>query len=385
MDKLARLIDDLLQRLPNLRSHSLKETPTRTIVIDPILEALGWDVRNPDEVQLEYPTIDGKFVDYALKIGGRTVLLVEAKALDDTLDDVKSVTQVVGYAANDGIVWCVLTNGIKWRVYRSIEECPAPKKLLYEICLDPMAPERISKGQIVEKLWLLSREEMDKGTLDIKGEQIFIDNKIIGVLYEIISNPPRQFIKFIRSAASEINISPQSIRESLIRISRKSPIVAISGEVGSSTYVSHSQDISEETPTNAAQKAWETRRSRHGKPSYDEGHHLGGISNEVISLYRELDRFCLSLDTNNNSKIYLAKSINFVKRKYCFCSVHVIKGGLRVWLKLKYNQINYPPPYARDVANIGHWGVGDVELKISRMSELEDAKRLIRDSFERAR
>ncbi len=30
------------------------------------------------------------------------------------LDDVKSITQVVGYAANDGVEWCVLTNGVRY-------------------------------------------------------------------------------------------------------------------------------------------------------------------------------------------------------------------------------------------------------------------------------
>ena len=108
MNRLIQAIEKIRQRIPALRRHSLKETPTRTIVIDPLLEALGWDVRDPDEVQLEYPTVDGKFVDYALKLNKKAVLLVEAKALDDPLADVKAITQVVGYSANDGIVWCIL-------------------------------------------------------------------------------------------------------------------------------------------------------------------------------------------------------------------------------------------------------------------------------------
>ena len=79
MDKLVRAIEDIRAKLDGLRKRSLKETPTRTIIIDPLLEALGYDVRDPDEVQLEYPTVDGKSVDYALLINGKPVLLVEAK------------------------------------------------------------------------------------------------------------------------------------------------------------------------------------------------------------------------------------------------------------------------------------------------------------------
>lgn len=171
MEKLIRAIEAIQAKLEGLRKRSLKETPTRTIIIDPLLEALGWDIRDPDEVQLEYPTVDGKSVDYALQINRKPVLLVEAKPLDDALNDVKGITQVVGYAANDGIVWCVLTNGIVWKIYRSVEKCPAPEKLFREVSLDRSDGEGLPVDQIARQLWLLSREEMAKGTLDAIGEQ----------------------------------------------------------------------------------------------------------------------------------------------------------------------------------------------------------------------
>ena len=94
-------------------------------------------MRDPDEVELEYPTIDGKAVDYALKINKKVDALVEAKALNDPLDDVKSITQIVGYAANDGVEWCVLTNGVKYKIYSSSQKATAPNKLLFEASLDP--------------------------------------------------------------------------------------------------------------------------------------------------------------------------------------------------------------------------------------------------------
>jgi len=90
MDKLIRAIEAIRSKLDGLRKRSLKETPTRTIIVDPLLEALGWDVRDPDEVQLEYPTVDGKSVDYALLINRKAALLVEAKPLDDALNDVNA-------------------------------------------------------------------------------------------------------------------------------------------------------------------------------------------------------------------------------------------------------------------------------------------------------
>lgn len=103
MRDLEKRIDELRGLLKKHGKADLKELPTRTIFIDPLLETLGWNIRDPDDVELERPTIDGKSVDYALKINGKPVAFVEAKPLGGTFEDVKAITQVVGYAANDGV------------------------------------------------------------------------------------------------------------------------------------------------------------------------------------------------------------------------------------------------------------------------------------------
>jgi predicted type IV restriction endonuclease len=113
MRDLEKRIEELRGLFKKYGKSGLKELPTRTIFIDPLLGTLDWDIRDPEEVELERPTVDSKSVDYALKINGRPVAFVEAKPLGDSLEDVKAITQVVGYAANDGVSWCVLTNGIR--------------------------------------------------------------------------------------------------------------------------------------------------------------------------------------------------------------------------------------------------------------------------------
>ena len=146
MKTLTACIEDLRLKLERYKKRSLKEIPTRTIFVDPLLGALGWDVRDPDDVELEFPTIDGKSVDYAPKLNRKPVLFVEAKSLNDPLTDVKAITQVVGYAANAGVDWCILTNGVVYRVYRSTERAEAPDKLLFEVSLDP----KDSRGMSIE-------------------------------------------------------------------------------------------------------------------------------------------------------------------------------------------------------------------------------------------
>jgi hypothetical protein len=47
MKDITRCIESLRVQLERHRKEGLKEYPTRTIFIDPMLSALGWDVRDP--------------------------------------------------------------------------------------------------------------------------------------------------------------------------------------------------------------------------------------------------------------------------------------------------------------------------------------------------
>ena len=371
MQRLIQVIETVRHKLPGLRHHGLKETPTRTIVIDPLLEALGWDVRDPDEVRVEYPTVDGKSVDYALKLNKKVVLLVEAKALDDRLDDVKAVTQVVGYAANDGIVWCLLTNGVTWRVYRSVEKCPAPDKLMFEVSLDPNSSEGMTVQQIAHQMWRFSRDEMARGTLDALGEQTFTDGKVRKALQMLMRDPPSKFLKLLRSMVGDEALSPQRIKESLARMAHEP------GAAGAS-----SGGQLQAAPTETTRRETRRRQARKKESPYSESHHVAGKPQEAIALYRSLDQLCMSFRPSAITRRYLAKSINYEDDGKCFCSVHVLQGGLRIWLPLRYHQLENPPSFARDVSRVGHWGVGDVELRITNASELEVATSLVRQSFE---
>jgi len=218
MDAIIKCIETLRMKLDKHRKDGLKEYPTRTIFIDPLLQALGWDVKDPDEVELEYPTIDGKSVDYAPKINRKPVMFIEAKSLNDPLTDVKSITQVVGYAANAGVEWCILTNGVTYKVYRSTVKAEAPDKLLFEISLDPKETEGMTIQQVAEQFARFSRDAMAKGLLDEIGEQIFTTGKVRKALDKLFMNPPNTLIRLIRSTIGNDSIKPTQVKEALKRL-----------------------------------------------------------------------------------------------------------------------------------------------------------------------
>lgn len=355
-------IENLRSKIDKFRKTGLKEYPTRTIFIDPLLQSLGWDVVDPDEVELEFPTIDGKSVDYAPKINRKPVLFIEAKPLNDSLTDVKSITQVVGYAANAGVEWCILTNGINYKIYCSTEKAEAPDKLLFEISLDSKETEGISTRQIAEQFARFSRDAMARGVLDKIGEQVFTTGKIRKALDKLFMDPPNSLIRLIRSIVKDDSIKPIQVKESLKRVWLQT----------SENEISPNYKFKYETPKKTTKKEKE----------YNEEYHIGDKPREVVELLKRINDFCRNFDPANVERKYLAKYVKYSCGKNIFCCVHLQKSGLRVWLKLNYSEIKNPPEYARDVSRVGHWGVGNVEITIDSIEKFQSTKYLIQKSFE---
>lgn len=363
IDALIKCIEDLRMKLNKYRKDGLKEYPTRTIFVDQLLQALGWDIKDPDEVELEYPTIDGKSVDYAAKINHKPVLFIEAKALNDPLTDVKAITQVVGYAANAGVEWCILTNGINYKVYHSTEKAEAPDKLLFEISLDPKETEGMSIQQVAEQFSRFSRDSMAKGLLDEIGEQIFTTGKIRKALDKIFMDPPNTLIKLIRSTLEDDSIKPVQIKKALKML-----------------WIQPSET---EIPSTSKYTKKPAPPSEIKEKKYNEDPHLDGKPQEVVELFKTFDKFCRELDPSVVQREALKHYIKYTHGNNIFCCVHIHKSGLRVWLKLNYRDLESPAEYVRDVSNIGHWGVGDVELTIDSLQRFQNAKSLIQKSFEK--
>lgn len=367
MKDLTRCIETLRAQIERHSRSGLKEYPTRTIFIDPLLEALGWDIRDPEDVELEYSTVDGKSVDYALKINRKPVLLLEAKQLNDSLDDVKAITQVVGYATNDGIEWCVLTNGLRYKVYRTSERAAAPEKLLYEVSIHPKDTQGLSVDQVASQLSRLSRDSIARGVLDDLGDEIFSTTKVRKALDKLFSEPPGPLIRSIRKLIGDEALTSKQIELALGRIWRPA--------------IPHTAVVEREAARHGARQAG---RGPGPVRHYSESQHTAGKPSEVVELYRGLDKLCLDLASAEVIRKHLAKYITWAHEKDIFCCAHLKQSGLRVWLKLSPADIRDGPSFARDVSRIGHWGVGDVELAIDSMQRLREAESLIRASFERS-
>lgn len=210
--KLVEAIDAVVAKVRKFQDRALGEQNTKASLIEPILEALGWDIRDPDEVHREFkPTPRDCPVDYALKLLRKPRLFVEAKGLGEALSDRKWIAQVLGYATVAGVEWCLLTDGNEYRFYNATAPVDAEEKLF---CLIKLS--EVPAAEAVKTLGLISRGNMEENLLDVLWNAHFVDRHVKRALQEMFATADRGLIRLIRRRASKL--SPKEIGESLRRL-----------------------------------------------------------------------------------------------------------------------------------------------------------------------
>jgi predicted type IV restriction endonuclease len=218
MSGLEGVVDQVRNRVRDYRDRRVRLTESDTIrvLILPVLEALGWDLQDVDEVRSEYrhASADNP-VDYALFLHGTPALFVEAKALGVSLDDRKPLLQTLNYANVAGVDWCVLTNGAEWRIYKVHAPVTAEEKLFLTARLDEPTSEM---GPIAATLSLLSRDRMRARAIDALWSEWRVDQAVERVLDTITEDDA-----FIRLIAKRMDgITQGEVRASLKRAGLRS-------------------------------------------------------------------------------------------------------------------------------------------------------------------
>ncbi len=148
LDELQGIIKKLQDVIETHHNYlSRHETRTRQVLIDPLLRELGWDVSDPEAVQLEYAVkleyrAGKKWADYTLMFKDESmsddepkpVAVIEAKPLESNLEDDKMM-QVLNYANRDGIDYMIVTDGDKWEMYEVFKRGALEERLLMKFCL----------------------------------------------------------------------------------------------------------------------------------------------------------------------------------------------------------------------------------------------------------
>ncbi len=151
-------LNDIAQTLAQAKQNgqTLNEAQTELIIIDPLLQALGY---HPLEYGKQgHNKLTGAIPDYTPLPDTPHTWFLEGKAFGFPLSD-KEAAQAVNYATNHGARWAVLTNGRAWYIYDAHLHKPLNEKRVFQV------DDVFAAPQAAETLYLLSRASMTGGGL----------------------------------------------------------------------------------------------------------------------------------------------------------------------------------------------------------------------------
>ncbi|HEU4774757.1 restriction endonuclease EcoRI subunit R [Lysobacter concretionis Ko07 = DSM 16239] len=208
----ARLIAGLKRYQPILaaaKARDVGEADTVTIIKDMLADVFGYDKYS--DVTSEH-AIRGTYCDLAIKIDGQLATLIEVKAIGLDLKD-PHVKQAIDYAANQGVDWVLLTNGVTWRVYHLIFAKPISQELVLEIDFCALNPRLESD---LELLYLWCKEGWQRSVLgEYHTQKQALSRFYVGAMLQ--SDPVVDVIRReLRRMSPDVRIDSDQIRDVLV-------------------------------------------------------------------------------------------------------------------------------------------------------------------------
>ena len=194
--------------LNSAKSRDVNESDTSMIVSDMLADVFGYDKYT--EITREL-CVRGTYCDLAIRIDQKFQFLIEVKAIGVELKE-QHVKQVVDYAANQGIEWVALTNGVNWKVFRVSFGKPIDKVLVVDLHL----PELSGKNDDdVSKLFLLSRESIVKSALEEYHDQKQAMSKFI-LAAAILSGPVLEVVRRqLRRMSPDLRVETEDLHTAI--------------------------------------------------------------------------------------------------------------------------------------------------------------------------
>ncbi len=203
-----RLVAGLKRYQPILaaaKARDVGETDTVTIVKDMLADIFGYDKYS--ELTSEY-AIRGTYCDLAIKLDAKLSTLIEVKAIGIDLKE-SHVKQAVDYAANQGVDWVLLTNGVRWCVYHVFFTRPIGQELVVDIDVSTLNSRSESD---LETLYLWCKEGWQRSALgDFHTQKQALSRFFLGAM--ILSDPVLEIVRReLRRVSPDVRIDIEQIR-----------------------------------------------------------------------------------------------------------------------------------------------------------------------------
>lgn len=181
-------------RIEKLKDNINTEEATKTSIVLPFFQLLGYDVFNPLEFVPEYTadtgTKKGEKVDYAVMQNNEPIMIIEVKPINTDLST-KHLNQLFRYFTVTKARFGILTNGIVYKFYSDLEETNK---------MDLMPFLEINILQELKPKTLNELKKFQKECFNIKGIldsalELKYTSLLKNTIAEQLANPSDQFVR----------------------------------------------------------------------------------------------------------------------------------------------------------------------------------------------
>ena len=197
------------------------EATTKQVIIQRILNILGWNIFDIKEIQPEYP-VDPKNsnekVDYALAKDTNNMVFLEAKAVSIDLENWEK--QICDYCFKNNVVIGVLTNGISWWFYLPRAKGSWYERKFYSINLIQQDADvivlKFIEFLLKQNVIVGKAEENAKRTYESKQKSQIIQKSLPQAWNTLISSEDESFMDLFNDMLEKISgyrAEPEEIAE----------------------------------------------------------------------------------------------------------------------------------------------------------------------------
>nr|DAM05444.1 MAG TPA: hypothetical protein [Caudoviricetes sp.] len=203
-------IRQISERIENLKDNLQTEEATKTALIMPFINALGYDVFNPLEVLPEMccdiGTKKGEKIDYAIMKDGEPVILIECKhwAQDLNLHD----NQLLRYFNVSKAKFGVLTNGIIYRFYTDLAE---PNKMDGKPFLEVNLLDL--KDAQIEELKKFHKSYFDVNEILSSASELKYMGELRAVIGKEFASPTPDFVRYFGKQVYDGVFTPKVLEQ----------------------------------------------------------------------------------------------------------------------------------------------------------------------------
>ena len=342
------------------RQSAVNEADTRLLVTAVLGELLGWDPFT--EITGEH-LIRGQYCDFAIKQDAGMFAIIEVKAAALDLSP-KHLYQAVGYAANEGVDWVLLTNGAVWQLYRVLFEKPVSHDLVFEVSL---LDEESTPAKKTELFYLISKEAQRAGELDAyyqKKAALCGANIARALLAPKVLGALRSEMRRVHGH----NVSPEELATLLVQDVFRPDVQG--DETARLILKAAAQK-------KAARVSSPSTTSAPGSTTTDD--HLARMGTALRPAAQDLLDYVSGLGPEVTVKPM--SSYVAVRTRRNFCCLEAFSDHLFVVLDLDPG-VAATCAFARNVKGVGHHGTGDLQLRIEGVEQVPEAKELARRAYE---